>query len=197
MISLNEMALNYNCSYPTRPPLIVHGNWLYGCWMIGNDYKNKSKFYGAYPASYLQRLESMFGSFDNYKILHLFSGSLPKSDNYIRFDMVQDADVQGDAEELSQYFKENTFDIILADPPYTFEDAEKYTTPMVNRKKVLSECSKILKPGGYLVWLDCSLPMHKKQELLMRGFISLVRSTQHRFRLVAFFKKPEAINTLI
>lgn len=141
---------------------------------------------GAYPASYLERIMTMFC--DRKNVLHLFSGSLPPGD-YLRFDMLQPAEVNGDAHNLSSYFKRKKFDLVLADPPYSGEDAERYGTPMVNRNKVVKECAKILHPGGYLVWLDCVLPMYRKDEFKYVGTIGLIRSTNHRFRIVSIFKK--------
>jgi hypothetical protein len=53
----------------------AHGDEaLYGVVMGGQDYRNKSKLYGAYPPSYLPTVFSLFP--DAQRILHLFSGSL-------------------------------------------------------------------------------------------------------------------------
>lgn len=52
------------------------GQTIYGTFFGGQDYKNKSKLYGAYPPRYLERVFSLFP--DANKILHLFSGSLTK-----------------------------------------------------------------------------------------------------------------------
>lgn len=177
---------NYNNAFPDYPPLVSTHRWLYGIWMIGNDYKNKTAFHGAYPTSYLKRVMSMFPKAES--ILHLFSGSLPKG-NYTRFDLIQGADVNGDAHKLSGYFAPNSFDLILADPPYSGEDADKYGTPMVNRNVVVRECYKILQSQGILVWLDCVLPMYRKDEVQLIGTIGLIRSTNHRFRVVSIFKR--------
>jgi len=185
LTSVQQMADSYNVAFPDYPPLVHTDRWLYGVWMIGNDYRNKTTFHGAYPARYLDRVMSMFPNATN--VLHLFSGSLPAGD-YIRFDIKQDADVQGDAHKLSTYFPPNWFDLILADPPYSGEDADKYGTPMVNRNVVVKECYKALRPQGILVWLDCVLPMYRKVEVSLVGTIGLVRSTNHRFRVVSIFK---------
>ena len=98
-------------------------------------------------------------------------------------------DVTGDAHELAKHFKAGYFDLIIADPPYSSEDANHYGTPMVNRNKVLAECAKILEPGGFVCWLDQMLPMYRKKELLMCGAIGIIRSTNHRFRVASFFRK--------
>jgi len=183
---ISKIVERYNNTYPDRPPLTISYGRIYGVWFLGNDYRNKSSFYGAYPQQLLKRYKVMFGHRGN--ILHLFSGQM-KRGKYIRFDLKQKADVQGDAHILRKYFKKNKFDIIFADPPYSKDDAIKYNTKMINRYKVVKECYKILKPKGLLVWLDTMLPMYSKKLFTIVGCIGIIRSTNHRFRLVTIFKK--------
>lgn len=182
-----ELAGRHNEAFPKYPPLIHKKGWLYGMWMIGNDYRNKSNFYGAYPPNILKRYDAMFNWADG-NALHLFSGSLGASEKYTRFDLVTDTDIRGDAHLLGDHF-DNEFFVIYADPPYTKGDAEKYGTKMINRKRVLHECYKALIPGGFLVWLDQTLPMYRKIEYKLIGTIGVIRSTNHRTRTVFIFRK--------
>jgi len=192
--TLQHRADFYASSFPWPPPRtdaeetawLDGDRWLSGIWVLGNDYRG-SGYYGAYPPNYLKRVMAMFP--DAQRVLHLFSGSLPAGP-YTRFDSRPDgADVVGDAHNLSQHFKPGQFDLILADPPYTDEDAVRYGTPMIQRNKVLRECVTILEPGGFIVWLDQVLPMFRKDALYLCGAIGIVRSTNHRFRVAAFFRK--------
>jgi hypothetical protein len=185
-----ERALFYSKEFPKFESLfITRGSkrWLSGVWILGNNYKG-SGLYGSYPPQYVKRVMSLFP--DAEKVLHLFSGSLPPGD-YTRFDINPEskADVIGDASELSKYFPKKKFDLILADPPYSIEDALHYGKPMVNRNKVLKECAKILVKGGHLVWLDQVLPMFTKKEFHWWGAIGVWRSTQHRVRGVHIFER--------
>ena len=175
--------------FPGSTPWVGPDGRLCAIWILGNDYRNKTPYHGAYPPNYLDRVTALFPDAD--KTLHLFSGSLPKDPSYTRFDVRDDidTDVRGDAHQLSTYFKRRKFDLILADPPYTNEDADHYGTKMVDRNKVVAEATKLLPAGGYLVWLDMVLPMYRKAELALAGVIGLVRSTNHRFRCVVLFKK--------
>lgn len=184
-MKLQDRANLYNQAFPKYPPLVATDRWLYGIWMIGNLYKGTG-FHGAYPHGYLRRIKSLFP--DKTKVLHLFSGSV-KDPGAITFDLVQPADVQGDAHELSSYFARESFDLILADPPYSQEDANRYGTPTVNRNKVLKECVPILISGGFICWLDMILPMYRKREVSLVGTIGIIRSTNHRFRVVSIFQK--------
>jgi len=183
---LVERAKLYSQKFPHYPPLRADERWIDGMWIMGNNYTT-SGYYGAYPHSYLNRIMSLFPDCKN--ILHLFAGSLSKGD-YVRFDIKAEyADIVGDANELSKYFNAETFDLILADPPYSVEDCEHYGTSMINRNKVLRECVPILKRGGFIVWLDQVLPMFRKKEIQMIGVIGMVKSTNHRFRVVTIFQR--------
>lgn len=187
-ISLQERAALYAAAHPDWPKLQVDRQ-ISGMWIMGNNYRT-SGYYGAYPHGYLERVNSMFP--DAERVLHLFSGSLPPG-NYTRFDRVfGKGDRCGDAELLSSYFEKGPrFDLIFADPPYSVEDSNHYGCAMVNRNKVVSECAKLLEPGGYLVWLDQVLPMFRKSELELSAVIGMVKSTNHRFRVVTMFRRTE------
>lgn len=91
---------------------------------------------------------------------------------------------------LSKVFKKRKFDLIVADPPYTKADAARYNTPMVHRKRVLEECSKVLEPGGFVVWLDTVWPMIAKKYLKLVGVIGILRSQNHRVRFTFIMQKP-------
>jgi len=183
--TLEDRAFFYKDAFPKWPMPRTEERWIDGIWVLGNDYRG-SGYYGAYPPNYVKRVMSMFPDASN--VLHLFSGSLPTG-NYTRFDLKEDADVVGDAHELSFYFEPATFDLILADPPYSQEDAEHYGTPLISRNRVVTECAAILEPGGYLVWLDQVLPMFRKDTLFLCGLFGIVRSTNHRFRVASIFRR--------
>jgi len=162
---------------------------IYGWWVIGNVYTNDSAYYGAYPKSYVERVRSLFPK--QKKILHLFSGSI-KAD---RHNLTVDVNPRlkpvflTHAESMSEFIPENSQKLILADPPYSPEHAEKYGTKMPNVPKVLKECYKILKPGGVLVWLSTRAPMYSSKQFERIALFGLYISSNHLYRGVAFFRK--------
>jgi len=193
MLTLKERAENYNRTFERYSRLAwlqASDRWLWGVWIIGNNYSNKNKYYGEYPPGYLDRVMSLFPDIDeDNEILHLFSGSLDESVEGIRVDINPELkpDIVGDAEKLSEFLPFSP-KLIIADPPYSEEDAKHYGTCMVNRNKVVQECAKVLKPGGFLVWLDQVIPMYRREELELVGTI-VIRSTNHRVKMVFILQK--------
>jgi SAM-dependent methyltransferase len=184
LLTLEDRAQLYNKTWGVRYPdsrLRVADpltDKLYGVWFLGNTYRTGKSLYGAYPYGYLPRITTLFP--DCKSVLHLFSGSLLRGP-YVRFDIKNKADVQGDAHELGLYFLPE-FDLIYADPPYHKQAAAIYGTPMPNRAKVMRECYKVLKPGGFVVWLDTVWPIARKDQLKLVGCIPIIRSQNHVLR---------------
>jgi len=168
---------------------------LVGTWIMGNDYRVKSGYYGGYPAGYLRRVKALFP--DKERVLHLFSGAvdvevMPGA----RVDINPDTnpDFVDDAQSLQTVPIED-FDLVLADPPYSVEDCERYQTSMIKRNKVMAALGKRATSGTHVVWLDQVLPMYRKDEWEMQGVIGMVKSTNHRFRVITIFmKKPEVLS---
>lgn len=78
--------------------------------------------------------------------------------------------------------------LVLADPPYSVEDAEHYGTAMVNRNKVMKALER-LPAGALIVWLDQVLPMYRKDTWSIYAHIGMVKSTNHRFRVITVFER--------
>jgi len=186
MPSLNDRVKNYEKTFPKYSKLYVSPrNVIEGIWVMGNNYRT-SGYYGAYPHGYLKRMQSLFYDISNNETLHLFGGSLDRN-KYNTIDIKDNE--EHDAHNLSDFVEKGKYKLIYADPPYSVEDCLHYGTPMVNRNKVLKECGKILNQGDYVVWLDQVLPMYKKTEMKPIGYIGMVKSTNHRFRVITIFQK--------
>jgi hypothetical protein len=59
---------------------------------------------------------------------------------------------------------------------------------MVKRNKVMDALSRV-KTGTHVVWLDQVLPMYRKVDWSVIGVIGMVKSTNHRFRVITIFEK--------
>ena len=163
---------------------------IVGTWIMGNNYKVASGLYGGYPHGYLRRVRALFP--EKERVLHLFSGQvdlsiLPghtvdcNSDN-------NNPDFIDDAQTL-YYVPIEDYDLFLADPPYSVEDADHYKTTMVKRNKVMKTLGLRAQKGSHVVWLDQVLPMYRKDQWAIIGVIGMVKNTNHRFRVVTIFEK--------
>lgn len=178
---------NYNQNRGIYSPVIVHNGVVCGFWLTGNDYRNPSKYYGAYPPNYLKRMKLLFPN--AHDVLHLFSGKVVKGtwEKETTADINPELrpDIICNAETLEIF----PFDLILADPPYE-NNHEKYGTERVNKHKAIKQAARNIKTGGYLVWLDTIQPMWAKADgWQLKGTIGLCQSTMHRVRMVTILRK--------
>lgn len=160
-----------------------------GTWIMGNDYRVRSSYYGGYPAGYLRRLAALFP--DRGRVLHVFSGkvdlaAMPGDTLDCNPDL--DPTYVADAQDLSSIPLAD-YGLILADPPYSVEDADRYQTTMVKRNVVLRSLAAGMRPGTRVVWLDQVLPMYRKDQWAIEAVIGMVKSTNHRFRVTTVFRR--------
>ncbi len=178
---------HFRHKFPKSHVCIVNGH-IEGVWIVGNTYRGSysDKYYGAYPHSYLDRVTALF---PDLKPLHLFSGMV---DDDLTLDMNPNskARIMADAHHIP--FKSDSLELIVADPPYTKEDATRYGTPPVKKIVVLRECWRVLAMNGLLVWLDLIYPQFCFKDWFnfkLYGLIAVIVSTQHRVRLVTILEK--------
>jgi len=160
-----------------------------GTWIMGQNYTVKSAFYGGYPHGYLKRIKSLFP--DKAHVLHLFSGKVDTDifpGETVDISSANSPDYLDDAQTLTLVPLEK-YDLVLADPPYSVEDCEHYQTSMVKRNKVMQALGQRLQPGSHVVWLDQVLPMYRKDEFIIEALIGMVKSTNHRFRMITIFRR--------
>jgi hypothetical protein len=160
-----------------------------GTFIMGNNYKVKSTFYGGYPHGYLKRIKSLFP--DKEHVLHLFSGKVDTElfpGKTVDINPENTPDYVDDAQTLINVPLED-FDLVMADPPYSVEDCDHYQTSMVKRNLVMRTMGTRLKAGTHVVWLDQVLPMYRKDQFTIEAIIGMVKSTNHRFRVITIFKK--------
>jgi len=195
VMSLSDRIANYHEETGFPKSLFIGGdNRIVGTWIMGNNYRVKSAYYGGYPNGYLRRVKALFP--DKKKILHLFSGKVDKTimpGDTVDLNPEFSPDFIDDAQNLENVPLEK-YDLIMADPPYSVEDCERYQTPMVKRNKVMRALGARLSPGCHVVWLDQVLPMYRKDQFSMVAVIGMVKSTNHRFRVITIFISREGKN---
>ncbi len=189
MLTWQERIDNYakETGYPKALFLSPDGR-VVGTWIMGANYKVKSTYYGGYPAGYLKRIKALFP--DRKKVLHLFSGKVdldvfPGDTVDITADL--NPTYIDDAQTLTKV-PLSEYDLVLADPPYSVEDSEHYKTTMIKRNVVMRALQR-LPVGAHVVWLDQVLPMYLKKMFSVEAVIGMVKSTNHRFRVITIFKR--------
>lgn len=197
-MTLRERADAFERAYPTCEaawPRLVREQGrdvIYATWVCGNDYRNRSRYYGAYPPRFLDRVMAFFPDAAG-RVLHAFSGSLPPGP-YVRLDLntALQPDVVGNVYDAQTLFGADRFWLTVADPPYTAADATRYGTPMIDRRRTVAALATVTQPEGFLAWLDTTWPMHSKRDWLTVGRILVQRSTNHRVRLLSLFQRSAA-----
>src|SRR5688500_10251527 len=122
---------------------IAEDNRVVGTWIMGNDYRVKSEYYGGYPAGYLRRMKALFP--DKKSILHLFSGKVDLKifpGDTVDINPSLKPTYLDDAQTLENV-PLHKYDLVLADPPYSIEDCERYGTSMVKRNRVMAALQRL------------------------------------------------------
>lgn len=174
-----------------RSLFVAEDGRVVGTWIMGNDYRVRSNYYGGYPAGYLRRVRALFP--DKRRVLHLFSGKVDLAafpGDTLDMNSALSPTYVDDAQTLAGVPLEQ-YDLVLADPPYSVEDCEHYGTSMVKRNLVMRALGG-LRPGSHVVWLDQVLPMYRKDTFTVEATIGMVKSTNHRFRVISIFARRVA-----
>jgi hypothetical protein len=195
-VTIPDRIESFKAAYPKWPaahPRLVQEqdeDVIYATWVMGNDYRTRSPLYGAYPHGYLPRVQALFPDLMyGATVLHAFSGSVPPGP-YLRCDLRGDVELRRSVLQLPDVLGP-VFDLVLADPPYSAEDATHYGTPMIDRRLAMEALAKVTVSGGYLVWLDTCWPQHRKVLWRTAGRILVQRSTNHRVRVATIFERRD------
>jgi len=188
-LTLQDRIDNYvaETKYP-RSLFVGEDNRIVGSWIMGQNYTVKSGYYGGYPHGYLKRIKALFP--EKVAPLHLFSGKVDLSaipGDTVDINPNREATYVDDAQSLLNVPLE-FYDLILADPPYSIEDCDHYQTTMIKRNVVMKALTRVL-PGTHVVWLDQVLPMYTKKHWKIVAVIGMIKSTNHRFRVVTIFER--------
>lgn len=174
-----------------RSLFIADDGSVVGTWIMGNNYRVKTSYYGGYPAGYLRRIRALFP--DKRRVLHLFSGMVDTGafpGDTVDINPELDPTFLDDAQTLTAVPLER-YDLVLADPPYSVEDSVRYGTTMISRNRVMRALGR-LSPGAHVVWLDQVLPMYRKADFAQEAVIGMWKSTNHRFRGITIFRRLES-----
>jgi SAM-dependent methyltransferase len=159
-------------------------------WTLG---PSSNRYPGAFPRGLIPKIKrKWWGS----KRLWLFSGSYRDNRDGVTFDIKKELCpcVCGNCEVLP--FKNNSFDFIMADPPYSEKESkELYQLPYVNIIKTLNEMIRICKPGGHILFLHRLVPsvfpgLNLSKKTQMVGVVGVFTiAGMSNIRALTIFKK--------
>ncbi len=155
-------------------------------WVLPRPRKN-NKYIGSFPEHFERRLLELLNIKPSYHlILHPFGG---KAEYGFRVDVNRDVtpDIIGDAQCLP--IKDNVFDCVILDPPYSREEAMRlYGTTHPKFGLYTQEAVRVLKEGGWLVmYHDIATPTIKGTILKKRIFLE--SRMWHKLRCIHIHKK--------
>jgi hypothetical protein len=170
------------------PPTVWSHDWIYGLWYCGTSFQ-KSIYYGQFPSTFVKRVTTAFPP-DEFDFLHACAGRC-HIDGAVNLDIhaLPEVDIVGDVEEME--FADSSFDVCLIDPPYSEQDADRYKVKrLIKTKKTMEEIKRVLRPGGWLLWLDEKYPSYRRKDWELKGLIGIVTGFERRTRVLSMFRKP-------
>jgi SAM-dependent methyltransferase len=132
------------------------GQWPYyrDIWALG---PSNNGYPGAFPRGLIRMMKKRWWG---KKRLWLFSGSF-KDNGGTTVDIKPELNPTrvANCEELP--FENESFDFVMADPPYSKEEAKKYYgTAYPSIVKVLNEMARVCSEGGHAILLHRLIPTH-------------------------------------
>jgi hypothetical protein len=185
--AVNVEALN--AAFPRYPVTIADKGWVYGVWYCGTAW-DRVRLHGQYPPTFLKRALALFP--DVKDILHCPSGTVEGPG--VTVDLVRDAirkpQIQACASALP--FENGSFDLWLADPPYTNGDSEKYGCKPFPLGKLMKEAHRVVRIGGHLGVLHTYYPSYRRKDWKLVGLIAVVTGFQRATRIFSIFERRAA-----
>ena len=146
-----------------------------------------------YAEEWLLNLAKQILNITSPSILNLFCGMNKYG---FRVDILKEVkpDLICDCHVLTKHLQRK-FDIILADPPYSNQEAKQlYNTPKLNYNKWTREALQLLNPNGiFIIYHKYVMPnpMPSHLQIIKRVFIG--SRTRHVPRIAIYFQRKNAI----
>lgn len=155
--------------------------------------RTRLKYYGAYPYGFLSRARSLLGVTINDPVLHVCSGKVRDypykgvgpNDKTVDLNPDLFPDFMVDVnKEIPKGFK-----AILADPPYSEEDAKQYGTNYPEPNALLRRCLDSLESGQRVGILHYFAPRPPKGTILV-ALVAVLNGYKNRCRVFSVYEKP-------
>lgn len=145
-----------------------------------------------YPSRFWYYFEREYPVKDK-KILHMFSGSMEWGDTT---DIRSETDPTFVAPYNDLPIEDNTYDLVVADPPYNKGFASEWTThdkDLPKPKHILIEAARVTKPGGIIAILHVIvIPAYKVANVARIALHGILAGPNNAIRVLNVFRKyPE------
>lgn len=142
-----------------------------------------------FPSRFLYNLKKEY-NIEDKKILQMFSGSSNLGDT-------TDIRKESNADIIAKYdalpIKNETYDIVIADPPYTIGFSQEWVSNMKNipkPKRILKEASRIVKKNGLIMILHIIvIPAYKEFNVERIALHPILCGPNNSIRVLNVFKK--------
>jgi hypothetical protein len=159
----------------------------------------KVKYYGAYPSGFLSRARELLGVHEEDPVLHVCGGLASKypfrgfgpNDCTLDIHTELNPDIVHDVRKPIQGCAASGFwPAIIADPPYTIEDAKEYNTEdsFPEPSKLLRTCLDAVRPGGRVGFLHYIWPRPPKTARSVAA-IGVIVGFGNRIRIYSVFER--------
>lgn len=162
----------------------------------------KVKYYGAYPNGFLERARALLGVTPLDPVLHVCGGMARQYPAKPRGFGPNDRTLDLDANLRPDYLQAATsalpelgptpWSALIADPPYTEADAEKYVPgakafPAANL--ILKNMLAVVRPGGRVGMLHYVLPQPPREGVRFVACVGVIVGFNNRMRVFSVFER--------
>ena len=160
------------------------------CWGLDEEGDLGEWKTGGYPANFMRRAYETLGVTDPSRVLHLCAGGVRSG---VTLDIRLDLRPKVVADVRALPFRDESFDWIMADPPYAESYAEQlYGTGSVYPRPgpILREAARVLRPGGRFGLLHYIAPMpHAVDRVRLVGCWGVWLGTNMAIRAWSVYEK--------
>jgi hypothetical protein len=174
-------------------------------WLLARPkLKNGARYYGSFPSGFLPRARALLGVGPDDAVLHVCSGragehlfgGFGRNDRTVDIDRSLKPDFVMDVREELPPYGRTGWPAILADPPYTEDDADHYTSGrerLPQAGPLLARCLQYVRPGGRVGFLHYVFPRPPRNLLAytvrLVAVVGVIAGYDNRMRAFSVFEK--------
>jgi len=143
----------------------------------------------SFPTRFLSNLEKHY-NYKNKNVLWMFSGGIKECGTTTDIREETGADIVAPYDNLP--IKDETYEIVVADPPYNSLYAKEWKSDLPKVKRILFEASRVTKVGGLVILLHILVApeyVNSGSRLKRRAIHPVLCGVNNAIRCVSVFEK--------